>query len=276
MCSCSGSCNCNSTTIPRGPQGVPGPTGDIGPPGINGTPGTPATIILGTVTTGDAGTDVIITNVGPNDNNAKFDFTIPRGDQGIQGPEGIQGAPGPSIIDALWPGGAVGLGGLNDKKGSIYVPYNYMSVNDDTLEIQAIFKVSDTAVFTILDPLTCYIRILNTNVAAGSTILTQYGPVPYTPTEGENLVLEVDCKIQRTGPNAFRIRAKWELSQGPVGSTYKNTISVFVTDIALNSVISLSSPNTWANSQYIIASVDDNTPPDVNLVHLEVKSLKRV
>jgi hypothetical protein len=31
MCSCSGSCNCNSTTIPRGPQG---------PPGTNGTNGT--------------------------------------------------------------------------------------------------------------------------------------------------------------------------------------------------------------------------------------------
>jgi hypothetical protein len=48
MCSCSGSCNCNSTTIPRGPQGlqgipgptgpasnVPGPVGSVGPAGIS-------------------------------------------------------------------------------------------------------------------------------------------------------------------------------------------------------------------------------------------------
>jgi hypothetical protein len=275
MCSCSGSCNCNSTTIPRGPQGVPGPTGDIGPPGGNGTNGVTPTIAIGDVITVPFGDPATVTNVGIAP-NAIFDFEIPEGEQGIQGEPGIQGAPGPSIIDAIWAGNAIGTGGLNDKKVSIYVPYNYMSLNDDALEIQAIFKVSDTAVFTILNPLTCYIRILNTNVAAGSTILTQYGPVPYTPTGGENLVLEVDCKIQRTGLNAFRIRAKWELSQGPVGSTYRNTISVFVTDITLNAFISLSSPNTWANSQYIIASVDDNTPPDVSVVHLEVRSIKRV
>ena len=36
MCSCSGSCNCNSTTIPRGPQGVPGTNGTNG---INGAVG---------------------------------------------------------------------------------------------------------------------------------------------------------------------------------------------------------------------------------------------
>jgi hypothetical protein len=39
MCSCSGSCNCNSTTIPRGPQGVPGSQGakgETGNPGVAG------------------------------------------------------------------------------------------------------------------------------------------------------------------------------------------------------------------------------------------------
>jgi hypothetical protein len=47
MCSCSGSCNCNSTTIPRGPQGLPGSKGDkgekgdpgIGSIGLQGPPG---------------------------------------------------------------------------------------------------------------------------------------------------------------------------------------------------------------------------------------------
>lgn len=36
MCTCLGSCNCNSTTIPKGPQGA---TGATGPQGIQGLPG---------------------------------------------------------------------------------------------------------------------------------------------------------------------------------------------------------------------------------------------
>jgi hypothetical protein len=39
MCSCSGSCNCNSTTIPRGPQGVPGTNGTNGTNGLQGPQG---------------------------------------------------------------------------------------------------------------------------------------------------------------------------------------------------------------------------------------------
>jgi hypothetical protein len=41
MCSCSGSCNCNSTTIPRGPQGPAGPQGLNGTIWLNG-PGDPS------------------------------------------------------------------------------------------------------------------------------------------------------------------------------------------------------------------------------------------
>lgn len=36
MCSCSGSCSCNSTTIPKGPQGPIGPQGPQGPLGPQG------------------------------------------------------------------------------------------------------------------------------------------------------------------------------------------------------------------------------------------------
>jgi len=85
MCSCSGNCNCNSTTIPRGPQGLPGPQGDVGPVGDNGIS---ATVALGTVSTGDAGTPVIITNTGTAPYQAIFNFTIPEGEQGVQGETG--------------------------------------------------------------------------------------------------------------------------------------------------------------------------------------------
>ena len=52
--------------------------------GPRGPKGEAATIELGTVTTGAAGTDVIITNSG-NEHNAVFNFTIPRGDKGLPG-----------------------------------------------------------------------------------------------------------------------------------------------------------------------------------------------
>lgn len=71
--------NANSTQ--RGPQGIPGEA---------------ATIQLGTVTTGAAGSDVIITNSG-TENAAVFNFTIPRGDRGEQGEQGIQGETGNGI-----------------------------------------------------------------------------------------------------------------------------------------------------------------------------------
>lgn len=49
-----------------------------------GDPGTAATITVGTVTTGAAGTSVIITNVG-DETEAVLNFTIPRGDTGASG-----------------------------------------------------------------------------------------------------------------------------------------------------------------------------------------------
>lgn len=78
---------------PQGETGPQGPTGETGPTGPQGEPGTAATIAIGTVTTGDPGTEASVTNSGTA-NAAIFDFTIPRGEQGIQGPKGETGATG--------------------------------------------------------------------------------------------------------------------------------------------------------------------------------------
>lgn len=62
-----------------GPAGVQGPQGVQGPPGTNGTNGLngqDATMSVGTVTTGDPGTNVIVTNSG-TPSNAIWNFTIP-------------------------------------------------------------------------------------------------------------------------------------------------------------------------------------------------------
>jgi len=92
MCLCSGNCNCNSTTIPRGPAGPQGPQGN---PGVNGTNGVTPTISIGTVDTVPFGDPATVTNTGTPP-NAIFNFEIPEGDTGPQGP------PGPASIERIF------------------------------------------------------------------------------------------------------------------------------------------------------------------------------
>ncbi|HYG98874.1 MAG TPA: collagen-like protein [Terriglobales bacterium] len=62
--------------------------------GTNGVDGNSATITIGTVTTGDPGTDAAVENIGtPLD--VILNFTIPRGAVGETGPQGEQGPQGP-------------------------------------------------------------------------------------------------------------------------------------------------------------------------------------
>lgn len=64
-------------------SGIPGPTGPQGP----------ATITVGSVTTGAPGTSASVTNGGTKE-NVILNFTIPRGATGLQGPEGPTGPQG--------------------------------------------------------------------------------------------------------------------------------------------------------------------------------------
>lgn len=79
--------------IPRGAKGDKGSKGDTGPQGEKGDTGSQgpaATIGVGTVITGEPGTNVSVTNSGTS-SAAIFDFTIPRGDKGDKGNTGSQG-----------------------------------------------------------------------------------------------------------------------------------------------------------------------------------------
>jgi hypothetical protein len=75
MCSCSGNCNCNSSTIPRGPSGPQGPA---------------ATITVGDVTSLPSGSTPTVTNSGTS-SAATFNFGIPAGTNGTNGSNGING-----------------------------------------------------------------------------------------------------------------------------------------------------------------------------------------
>ena len=82
-----------SLSIPQGPQGgqgVPGKDGKDGAQGPQGSPGAAATIRIGTVSTGAPGSAATVTNAG-TENAAVFNFSIPRGEKGDQGPQGIPG-----------------------------------------------------------------------------------------------------------------------------------------------------------------------------------------
>lgn len=70
-----------STKILEVKNGEKGDTGPAGPSGQNGVDGQAATITIGTVTTGDAGTGASVINSG-TETNAVFDFVIPKGDKG--------------------------------------------------------------------------------------------------------------------------------------------------------------------------------------------------
>lgn len=65
----------------QGIKGEKGDTGEKGNDGANGKDGVAATISVGKVSAGEAGTDPIVHNSGTS-NVAVFDFTIPKGDPG--------------------------------------------------------------------------------------------------------------------------------------------------------------------------------------------------
>jgi hypothetical protein len=88
-----GATGATGATGPQGLKGDTGATGATGPQGLKGdtgsagATGTAATISVGTVTTGNAGTSVSVTNSGTSA-AAILNFTIPRGDTGAAGTGG--------------------------------------------------------------------------------------------------------------------------------------------------------------------------------------------
>lgn len=69
---------------PQGPAGEPGPAGPQGEPGPAGEDGLTPTLTIGTVTTGEPGTDAeaTITGTAPN---FVLNLTIPQGEPGTPG-----------------------------------------------------------------------------------------------------------------------------------------------------------------------------------------------
>ena len=95
----------------KGADGAPGKDGVDGAPGVAGKDGTSATIRIGTVSTGAAGSSAQVTN-GGTESAAVLNFVIPRGADGAPGKDGADGAPGKDGAD-----GAPGTDGAPGEKG---------------------------------------------------------------------------------------------------------------------------------------------------------------
>ena len=130
-------------TIPRGatgatgatgPQGLKGDTGDTGPQGqtgptgatgATGAPGSAATISIGTVTTGSAGSSAVVTNAGTT-SEAILNFTIPRGADGSGGGSTFSGNTDavPEGTTNLYFTDARALAATNQRFTDVYVNLN--------------------------------------------------------------------------------------------------------------------------------------------------------
>jgi hypothetical protein len=107
MCSCSGSCNCNSTTVPRGPQGIQGiqgpqgSTGSQGVQGVTGPQGLAATVdVVPEIITVPFGTPASVENLGTS-SAANFEFTIPAGEPGEASAVTVKDDQGHTVTDCV-------------------------------------------------------------------------------------------------------------------------------------------------------------------------------
>jgi len=119
------SCNsCSNVTLPGvvGPAGAPGNAGPVGPS---------STITVGTVTTGAAGSPAAVVDVG-TPGAAQFNFTIPQGIQGIQGPAGV------SVIeiDTVLGGGVTTQTSPATAQKTFTIPANTWQNDGDMVELE--------------------------------------------------------------------------------------------------------------------------------------------
>ena len=178
-----------SVTGPKGDTGPTGSTGAQGPQGSQGSQGstgTAATLALGTVSTGDAGSDPVINNSGTSA-AAVFNFTLPAGEDGTDGSAATitvgsvsttiagsnatvsnSGTNTAAVFDFSLPKGDTGSQGTFDWKGA----YNAETVYgaNDVIYYQGTSYVAKQSSTGVLPTNTTYWDILALAGAAGGTI----------------------------------------------------------------------------------------------------------
>jgi hypothetical protein len=160
----------------QGSEGTSGATGAQGPSG------SAATVSIGTVTTGAAGTDASVTNSGTS-SAAILNFTIPRGDAGTGG-----GASGGAVFTALHPV----TGGLS---GMTY----YNPVNDERANSEGALQMAYFPACTVSG-----LKFKNTSSSAVTVdFRTGTAPGSMATVSGATCTVAANAITTCTGPGAL-------------------------------------------------------------------------
>lgn len=175
----------------QGPQGEPGEDGTPGPQGPAGADGAPgkdgaaATVTVGTVTTGEPGTDAAVTNTG-TENAAVLDFVIPKGEKGD---------PGDSSITEIEPGASQtqpyvlnSISGIYRCKKQGWVQVLPSNVVTESVEYQQPFFVGSNALILLGSTADAG------NPGAGGTFITVLDDsfrIAFKPVQGDTQTVDL-------------------------------------------------------------------------------------
>ena len=151
-------------------QGPAGQDGTDGVDGVDGDDGAAATLSLGTVSTGAAGSSVIITE-GGTANARVFNFTIPRGDVGAKGDQGDTG-----------PAGTDGVDGAGITSGVVEIDFGSTPTNEASVTVtgQTGIQTTSTVDATVMARSTSNNTITDHQFAANALRFSVSEPVANT------------------------------------------------------------------------------------------------
>ena len=262
MCSCSGSCNCNSTTIPRGPQGTPG---------TNGANGISATVTAGNATVLPVGSNPTVTNTGTV-NAAVFNFGIPTGATGSTGPQGIN-AFTTLTDDFVQPviGGSITIYVVNNSwiavSEIIYIGPGIGGTPAPGGFYQVVSKTS-----------TDQVNIINLGwTIPGTTFATASQAVGTVGT-----IVTPSGTIGASADNAYVLDSQWGNYSDPGGSAAlktsilvpANTLSVDDDVLECQTVFKIDSPTLNSSRAFIIKVCDTNTTTGTTAIQFEIPMLE--
>lgn len=180
MCSCSGNCNCNSATIPRGPQGLQGnigPQGSQGLPGINGSTWHQGNTLPGSLI-GVVGDYYFNTSNGEIFQKVSDTTWVLIAD--ITGPQGNVGPAGPAgIIRLVSDTGTYSSTTLNTPVTlpvSAVIPANQLSINGDALKVTIYFTNTSTTSTQLISAL------FDSQNTTNGFIFPGFLPLSYSPS----------------------------------------------------------------------------------------------
>ncbi len=219
---------------PTGPQGAPG-MGFVGPTGPTG----PAamTVRIGTIRTGDPGSEATVTNVG-TDTDIILDFVIPSGITGDQGEIGPTGATGPQGEQG--PKGDPGIEGPTGPAAGLNAYGGLFSTTR-----QDFTQIQDPLTVTLDKPMEDY-RVTEAN---NTVTIVEGGiyEINYTVSATLNETGNLEVDVRSAGRTIDGSKAVLELTQGVTGTLAKSFI-VDLTDGAALSLALVSSTSQTGGS----------------------------